>query len=90
MHIISSELSRWWSADPTILRQYPRFRNKSIEEIKAMPRLRSHGSHVFLELEGLIHNIENDAVMEQLLLDMKRDHFKTRHDTSIKDYEVCC
>ena len=80
---------RWWEKDPNILRVFPRFRGKTIAELKTMPRVRSHGSHVFTAIDAIVRNLEDEDISGQLLLDCKRDHLKFRDLVSVEEYKVC-
>lgn len=82
-------LFSWWEKDQNILRIYPRFRGKQISELRAMPRVRSHSTHVFTALDGIIRNLSDEAASEQLLLDCKRDHLKYTESVTDDEYRAC-
>lgn len=72
------------------MRVFPRYAGKSIAELKAMPRIRSHGTHIFAALAGFAFALENDAVVNELLADSKRDHVKFIANISGEEYAVRC
>ena len=53
-----------------------------------MPRLRSHSTHVFGALDGIIRNLADEAASEQLLLDCKRDHLKYTESVTDDEYKA--
>lgn len=67
---------------------FPRYSGKSLDELKAMPRIRSHGTHIFAALASVAFALENDEVTKELLADMKRDHVKFIGNISGEDYAV--
>ena len=67
---------------------FPDFKGKSLNELKSMPRVRSHGTHTLLAFTGVLLNIENEAVTSELLADLKRDHEKFQPSITAEAYKV--
>jgi hypothetical protein len=84
----ASLLLKWWEKDPSVLHVFPRYNGKSLDELRKMPRIRSHGTHIFGRLDGIIHNLNDEPVVHELMLDMKRDHTKTKENATAKDYGI--
>ena len=69
-------------------RLFPKFKGKSLEELRTFPRLKVHGTHIFESINAIVHNLEDEAIAEQLLLDCKRDHVTFKDTISLEDYKV--
>ena len=81
--------SRWWEKDPNILALFPQYKDKPLTELKLLPRVRAHGSHIFLAITGVLLNLETEAVTSELLDDLKRDHVQFQPTLSAESYTVC-
>ena len=55
---------------------FPQYSGRSLEELRTMPRIRSHGTHLFLGITGVLFNLENEATTDEMLADLKRQHTK--------------
>ena len=65
---------RWFEKEPSVLTSFQMYSGKTVADLQTMPHVRVHGSHLFLTLTGVIFNLKNDAVIGELLADLKRDH----------------
>ena len=79
---------RWFEKEPSVVAVFPRYAGKSLGELKALPRIRSHGTHIFLAIACVLINIENYAVTSELLADLKRDHAMFKPNISADAFNV--
>ena len=79
---------RWWEKEPNTLTLFPHYKDKPFTELKLLPRLRAHGSHLFLAITGVLLNLETEAVTSELLADLKRDHIQFLPTLSAEAYTV--
>ena len=80
--------NRWWEREPGVVQQLPRYAGRSAAEPQEMPRVQSHSSHIFHAITGVVVNLENPAMVDQLLADVRRQHAKFRSNISADDYQV--
>ena len=85
----SSSSCRWWKKEPSMLALFPHFAGKSLGELATLPRVHSHGTHIFLAITGVLLNIENDAVASELLADLKCEHATFQRNISTDAFNVC-
>jgi hypothetical protein len=76
-------LLKWWKADPKAMDLFSKFKGKSEAELKALPRLKAHGTHIFSAIDSIVKNLNDEAVVTELMHDLDRDH-KTRTATLTK------
>ena len=83
-----SSARRWFEKEPSVLDSFPNYKGMSISDLRPMPQVRTHGSHLFLALTGIIFNLENDHVTGEMLGDLKRDHDKWQPTLTTDNYSV--
>ncbi len=74
--------------DPKAQEFFGRFKGKSEAELRAMPRLRAHGSHIFSAIDCVVKNLNDDAVGQELANDLDRDHKNRTHGLTKAQYDV--
>ena len=79
---------RWFEKEPSVLALYPQYKDKPITELKLLPRVHAHGSHIFLAITGVLLNLENEAVISELLIDLKRNHIQFQPTLSSEAFNV--
>lgn len=81
--------TRGWEKEPGAVQQWPRYAGRSAAEAQEMPRVQSHSSHIFHAITGVVMNLDNAAMVDQLLADVRRQHARFRSNISADDYHVC-
>ena len=79
---------RWFEKDPSVLASFPMYSGKTADDLRTMARVRSHGSHLFLGITGVLFNLENETVTAEMLADLKRDHTKFQPTLPTAEYTV--
>ena len=87
-HTFVCSRHRWWEREPEVLGLFPQYKDKPLTDLKLLPRVRAHGSHVFLAITGILLNLETEAVASELLTDLKRDHALYQPTLSPEAYNV--
>ena len=59
-----------------------------MDELRLIPRVRSHGTHIFCAMDGIIRNLHKDEVVEELLADLRRDHIHVKNTISEEEFQV--
>ena len=57
--------------------------------MRAMPRLKAQGTQVFGRICGIVKNLEEDAVVMELVKDLKRDHAGRAPASTKEQFDVC-
>ena len=57
--------------------------------MRAMPRLKAQGTQVFGRICGIVKNLEEDAVVMELVKDLKRNHAGHAPASTKEQFEVC-
>lgn len=70
------------------MESFPNYSGKNITDLRSMPQVRAHGSHLFLAITGIIFNLENENVICELLADLKSDHEKWQPTMKTDNYSV--
>ena len=79
---------RWFEREPQVVNLFPRFSGKSMDELRLISRVRSHGTHIFCAMDGIIRNLHKDEVVDELLADLRRDHIHVKDTISEEEFQV--